>query len=133
MEFHSKYLAAALITGALTFGTSGAALADDDDIHIYYNEIADSAGDLSADDLSDQDLQLFLFAAQSVSDFRAEAQEQLEAGQGDASEIIANTDADMVEAVRTAGLEPEEFRQIGYLIQNDADVRERLNRVAGSL
>lgn len=130
MEFHSKYLAAALMAGALTFGTSGAALADDE-IHIYYNEIADSAGDLSGDDLSDQDLQLFLFAAQSISDFRAEAQEQLAAGQGDASEIIANTDANMVEAVRTAGLEPEEYRQIGYLIQNDADVRARLNRVAG--
>lgn len=135
MEYRARITIGASLAGALLFATSATALADEQPGEaLYYDEIADDAGDLTAGDVTDEDLRMFLIAAESVQAVRAAHAPGIAAvDPEDVDELVADAAVNMADAVEATGLEVEEFRRIGYLVQNDDGIRDRLNDVAGSV
>lgn len=124
---------AALIAAALTLGASGSALADDG-MDLYLDEVADDAGELSAEDVSDEHLENFVIASEALRDVRGERRSMIEELEGeDAQEMVEEAAKAMANSVEATGLSIEEYRQIGYLIRNDDELMERVEEAAGNV
>lgn len=129
---HSLHLALALIVG-LSLGTASmGALAQQDDI--YESEIAEST-DIAGSDLSDTDLEAFLHAASQVQSIRTSYADMMREAEDaeERADLRANAVADMTTAIQFSGIDVETYRAIGYLAQNDDEVKERLDRVAANM
>ncbi|MCC5810577.1 MAG: DUF4168 domain-containing protein [Ectothiorhodospiraceae bacterium] len=114
-------LLAALVVG----GISGAHASD-----IYQSEIAEST-DMRGEDISDRTLEAFLIAAGQVQSIRASYAEMIrEAPESERAELREGAVGDMTTAIEFSGLKVETYRAIGYLAQNDAEFKRRLDRVA---
>ncbi|MFW5970282.1 MAG: hypothetical protein ACOCP9_06555, partial [Halofilum sp. (in: g-proteobacteria)] len=71
----SRRVTNTLVAGALVLGSSGAIAAAPD--RLYEDEIADEAGSVEVDDLSDDDLHGFIEAAHEIKSIRAEYAEKI--------------------------------------------------------
>ncbi|WP_290652492.1 DUF4168 domain-containing protein [Aquisalimonas sp.] len=124
----SLLLALAMATGlALTTAIAG----EHDDI--YENEVASST-DLTSDDISDAELEGFLLAAEQVQDIRASYAEMIREGDsGEWGELRQGAVDDMTTAIQFNGLDVDTYRAIGYLYQNDDEVKQRLDAMAAEM
>lgn len=121
--------AALLLAMALAAGlalASANAVASD----IYESEAASST-ELTSADISDRQLASFLDAAGHVQSIRNSYAEMIrEAPRAERAELREAAVQDMTTAIQFTGLDVETYRAIGYLFQNDEELRQRLNRVA---
>lgn len=121
--------AALLLAMALAAGlalASANAVASD----IYESEAA-SGTELTSADISDRQLASFLDAAGHVQSIRNSYAEMIrEAPRAERAELREAAVQDMTTAIQFTGLDVETYRAIGYLFQNDEELRQRLNRVA---
>lgn len=131
MRERGRFVTNTLLAGALVLG-AGAAFADAPE-HLYQNEIAEEAGELSASDLSDDELHRFVDAAHDVQAIRASHAQKLADASGDERVAIqAEAIEKMAEAVEDNGLEISEYREMGRLLENDPELRDQLDRVIAS-
>lgn len=125
MRYRGKFVTNALMAGALVLG-SGAAFADAAD-RLYHDEIADEAGEISAEDVSDDKLHRFIDAAHEVQAIRSSYAEKIaDASEEDRSALQAEAVEEMAKAVEDHGLEVSEYREIGHLLESDGELRDRL-------
>ncbi len=142
MHHYNKTLTTSLIAGALALGISAAVHADADEMEgvdqaaldLYENEVASGSGDLRAEDVTDEDLENFLVAAQAVSGVREQRLDMIREMPSDrAAPLIEAAASAMQDNIEVNDLTVEEYRQIAYLVHNDDEVRERLNAVAAGM
>lgn len=121
-----------LLAGALVLG-GGAAVAGERGA-LWLDETANEAGELSAAELEDEALHRFVDAAHDVQAIRREYTERIErADAAERTELQAEAQEKMAQAVENQGLEIADYREIGYLLENDDGLRDRLDRdAAGS-
>lgn len=125
----SRRVTNTLVAGALVLGSSGAIAASPE--RLYQDEIADEATSVEVDELSDDDLYGFIEAAHQIQSIRAEyAGEISDAEPEERAKLQAEAAEKMAEAIEDQGLDIAEYREIGYLLENDADLPERLDAVA---
>lgn len=128
---YRKRVTNTLVAGALVLGGGGAMAASPE--RLYQDEIADEAGSVDADELTDDGLHGFIEAAHEIQSIRAEYAEKIsEAEPDERAALQAEAAEKMAEAVEDQGLDVSEYREIGYLLENDADLPDRLDRVAAS-
>lgn len=129
MRRYTRQMTNALLAGALVMGT-GAAIANDPE-RLYQDETADAAGELAADDLSDDEIHRFIDAAHEIVSLReAYAREMRKADPEERPRLQAEARERIAQAVEANGLEIAEYREIGYLLENDGELRQRLESVA---
>lgn len=118
-----------LLAGALVLG-GGAAVASEREA-LWLDETASEAGEMSSTELEDETLHRFIDAAHDVQAVRNEYTERIE--QADAEEradLLAEAQERMARAIENQGLEIADYRAIGYLLENDDDLGDRLDRAA---
>lgn len=131
MRRYTRRMTNALLASALVMGT-GAAIANESE-RLYHDEIADEAGELDAADLSDDKLHRFIDAAHEIVSLRRSfARDIRQAAPQDRPGLLAEARERIAQAVEDNGLEIAEYREIGYLLENDDDLRQRLEAVAAS-
>lgn len=119
----------ALVAGALVLG-GGTAVASEREA-LWFDETASEAGEMSAAELEDETLHRFIDAAHEVQAVRREYAERIEqADAGERADIQAEARERMAQAVEDQGLEIADYREIGYLLENDESLRDRLDRAA---
>lgn len=119
----------ALLAGALALG-SGTALASERE-SLWLDEMAGGAGEISAFELEDETLHRFIDAAHDVQAIRREYVERIEQARVDErADILAEAQEKMAQAIERQGLEISDYREIGYLLENDTDLRDRLDQAA---
>lgn len=134
MNHRSKCLAGSLLAGSFLVGVGVSAAADDADDSVFLDERAEDAGGLTADDLTETDLEAFVRAADHVRSLRAEYTPRIEQASGEeALELRGEADGAMVEAIEQAGLDVAEYRRIGHLIDGDDELHARLDRAAAGI
>jgi hypothetical protein len=127
----SKRVTNTLVAGALVLGGSGAVAATPD--RLYQDEVADEAGSVEADELTDDGLHGFIEAAHEIQSIRAEYAEKVsEAKPSERAALQAEAAEKMAEAIEDQGLDVSEYREIGWLLENDAELPDRLDRVAAT-
>ena len=118
---------------ALAFGVGGAGpvLAGDAEVGIYGDEIADPEDALATEEVTDADLRGFLEAAEAIEGIRAEYVEQiLAADAADRAGLQQQANEAMLEAIDEAGIDPEVYQSIGYLIGEEDEMADRLDEAA---
>lgn len=131
MRQPKRYVGNALLTGALVLGT-GAAVVADDRQGLYFDETADHGSERVAAELEDETLHRFVDAAHDVRAIRERYAALIdEAEPQDRAALQARAQEEMMEAVERQGLEVAEYREIGYLLETDDSLGDRLDRVAG--
>lgn len=129
MRRYTKQTTKALLIGALAFGT-GAAVADEPE-RLYQNEAAEEAGDVVADDLKDDKLHGFIDAAHEIVSIREEFASRIEEAEADERPALqAEATEHMAKAIEDNGLAIEEYREIGYLLENEDELSNRLDALA---
>lgn len=117
----------ALVAGALVLG-GGTAVASEREA-LWLDETASEAGEMSAAELEDETLHRFIDAAHEVQAVRREYTERIEQAEaGERADIQAEARERMAQAVEDQGLEIADYREIGYLLENDESLRDRLDR-----
>ncbi|WP_083330650.1 DUF4168 domain-containing protein [Halofilum ochraceum] len=125
----SRRVTNTLVAGALVLGGSGAIAASPE--RLYQDEIADEASPVEVDELTDDDLHGFIEAAHEIQSIRAEYAGKISEAEPDKRAALQAEAAEkMAAAVEDQGLELSQYREIGYLLENDADLPARLDRVA---
>lgn len=125
----SRRVTNTLVAGALVLGGSGAIAASPE--RLYQDEIADEATAVEVGELTDDDLHGFIEAAHEIQSIRAEYAGKISAAEPDErSALQAEAAEKMAEAIEDQGLDVSEYREIGYLLENDEDLPDRLDRVA---
>ena len=152
----SRRVTNTLVAGALLLGGSGAIAASPE--RLYQDEIADDAAvvevaevgpgrvaapiadhagheatAVEAEELSNDDLHGFIEAAHEIQSIRAEYAGKISEAEADKRAALEAEAAEkMAAAIEDQGLELSEYREIGYLLENDADLPDRLDRVAAA-
>lgn len=130
MRRYTRRMTNALLAGALVMGT-GAALANDPE-RLYQNETADAAGELASEDISDDKIHRFIDAAHQVVSLRdVYAREMRRAESQELPRLRAEAHEHIAQAVEAHGLEVAEYREIGYLLENDEGLLDRLDTATG--
>ncbi len=125
----SRRVTNTLVAGALVLGGSGAIAASPE--RLYQDEIADEATTVEVDELSDDDLHGFIEAAHEIQSIRAEYAGKIrDAEPEERARLQAEAAEKMAEAIEDQGLDISEYREIGYLLENDDDLPGRLDAVA---
>ena len=125
----SRRVTNTLVAGALVLGGSGAIAASPE--RLYQDEIADEASAVEVDEPTDDDLHGFIEAAHEIQSIRAEYAGRISEAEPDQRAALQAEAAEkMAVAVEDQGLEISQYREIGYLLENDADLPDRLDRVA---
>jgi len=88
----------------------------------------------TAQDFSDQQLQQFADASQEIAVISQEYTQELQAAEGEQAQQDVRMEANdkMVEAVEQSGLDVDTFNAIGQAIQQDPDMMQRVQEMAGS-
>ncbi|GGY00013.1 hypothetical protein GCM10007160_29540 [Litchfieldella qijiaojingensis] len=86
-----------------------------------------------AQDFSDEQLQQFADASQEIAVISQEYTERLQAAEDEASqqEIRMEANDEMVKVVEGSGLDVETFNAIGHAIQQDPELMQRVQQMAG--
>lgn len=110
-----------LMAGALVLGGGGAIAATPE--RWYHDEAADGTAGVEVEGLSDDDLHGFIEAAHEIQSIRASYAEKIRAAAADdRASLEAEAAEKMAEAIEDQGLDISEYREIGYLLENDADL-----------
>ncbi|MEX0607010.1 MAG: DUF4168 domain-containing protein [Halofilum sp. (in: g-proteobacteria)] len=88
---------------------------------------ASEAHALSADAVSNVQLERFLEAARRVESIRSKYADRVDSQGTEARELAQR---EMAEEIESQGLDVREYREIAELVANDSDLRARLNMVA---
>lgn len=123
MSYRTNLTAAAF---ALALGMTMPAFADEAS-DLYENEQASEAESLSAESVSDSQLEGFLEAAVEIESIRAEYADRIES---EGVEAQQSAQEEMVEAVESNGLGVDEYREIARLVADDDRLRTRLDGIA---
>lgn len=124
-----KTVSNALLAGALVLG-GGAAVANEHET-LWLDETASEAGEMSASELEDETLHRFIDAAHDIQAIRQEYAERIEQADADErADLQAEAQEKMAQAVEDQGLEVADYREIGHLLENDGELRDRLDRAA---
>lgn len=127
----SRRVTNTLVAGALVLGGSGAIAAGPD--RLYQDEIADEATTVEVDELTDDDLHGFIDAAHEIQSIRAEYAGKIsDAEPEERAALQAEAAEKMAAAIEDQGLDITAYREIGYLLENDADLPARLDGVAAA-
>lgn len=135
MNAHTRTIASLLCAVGLTFGASATAVADEHE-DLYLDEVASEAEELSADDVEEGHLESFLKSSSELTEVRKDYSDQIMEADGDAekiAELMKEARDEMASIVEDNDLSVTEYKEIGYLIQNDDDLMEALNKVAASM
>lgn len=125
----SRRVTNTLVAGALVLGGSAAVAASPD--RLYQDEIAEEAGSVEVEKISDEDLHGFIEAAHEIQSIRASYAEKIRNAEADErASLRAEAAEKMAAAVEDQGLDVSEYREIGYLLENDEDLPDRLDAVA---
>jgi len=117
----------AMLAGALALG-SGAALANERD-SLWFDEMPGGTGEINARQIEDETLHRFVDAAHAVQTLRREYADRIRrADPSGRVAILAEADELMAQAVEQQGLEVSDYREIGDLLENDEDLRDRLDQ-----
>ncbi|ADC71909.1 conserved hypothetical protein [Thioalkalivibrio sp. K90mix] len=117
---------------ALAFGLAlgGTGIVAADDPNVFEQEWTDDP-QMSAEDVSESDLESFLAAAEAAQDIRAEYADDIAEAEGEeAQELRDEANDEMVAAIEDEGLTVEEYQEIAYLIDNDSDLGEQFAEIA---
>lgn len=115
---------------ALGFALGGAGTAAAEDPNVFEQEWTDDP-ELSAEDVSESDLENFLAAATSTQDIRAEYADDIAAAEGeDAQTLRDEANDEMVAAIEEEDLTVSEYQDIAYLIDHDSELGEQFAEVA---
>lgn len=119
----------ALLAGALVLG-GGAAVASEREA-LWLDETASEAGGMSAAELEDETLHRFIDAAHEVQAVRREYMGRIEQADADErADLQVEARERMAQVIEDQGLEIADYREIGYLLENDEGLRDRLDGVA---
>ncbi len=94
---------------------------------IEQNEAGSEARSMSADAVSDVQLERFLEAARHVESIRSKFADRVEPQGSEARELAQK---EMAQEIESQGLDIREYREIAHLVANNPDLRARLNMVA---
>lgn len=85
-------------------------------------------------EVSDAQLQLYVQAASEITEIRQSFQEKMSSADSaeQAQSLQQEASEAMVGAVESVGLSVEEYNQIAYALQSDADLRERVEALQNS-
>jgi len=86
-----------------------------------------------AQDFSDQQLQQFADAAQEIAVISQEYTQRLQEAEGEAAqqEVRAEANDRMIDIVEGSGLDVDTFNAIGQSIQQDPEMMQRVQEMAG--
>ncbi|UXZ54869.1 DUF4168 domain-containing protein [Halomonas sp. 7T] len=86
-----------------------------------------------AQDFSDQQLQQFADAAQEIAVISQEYTQRLQEAEGEAAqqEVRAEANDRMIDIVEDSGLDVDTFNAIGQSIQQDPEMMQRVQEMAG--
>ncbi|MBR2515618.1 MAG: DUF4168 domain-containing protein [Halomonas sp.] len=86
-----------------------------------------------AQDFSDQQLQQFADASQEIAVISQEYTQRLQEAEGEAAqqEVRAEANDRMIEIVEDSGLDVDTFNAIGQSIQQDPEMMQRVQEMAG--
>lgn len=130
MRRYTRQMTNALLAGALVMGT-GAAIANDPE-RLYQDETAGAAGELAAEDLSDDKIHRFIDAAHEIVSLRdAYAREMRKVEPAERPRLQAEARERIAQAIEANGLEIAEYREIGNLLENDEGLLDRLDAATG--
>lgn len=130
MRRYTRQMTNAVLAGALVMG-SGAVIANDPE-RPSLEGTADSAGELVAEDLSDDEIHRFIDAAHEVVALRdAYARAMRTAESQELPRLRAEAHEHIAQAVEAHGLEIAQYREIGYLLENDDGLFDRLDAATG--
>lgn len=116
-----------LLTLAFFIAMAGPATASEGK-KLYDDEIAEEA-ELSADDVKDDHLRDFHKASTKITEIRKDYSEKIREADADEGADLQKEAADeMASAVEDTDLSVDEYREIGYLIQNEDKVKDQLNK-----
>lgn len=121
-----------LAATAATALVAGAPLAVADEPDVYADEQAEPDASFDQEALTEEDLRAFLEAAEAIEGIRADYVERiLEAEPAARGGIRSDANAAMLEAIEEAGIDPETYRNIGYLLgEEDEALGERVDEAA---
>jgi len=119
-----KHIHALILTLAFALALATPAIAADGD-DLYEDEVAEET-DMSADDVTDEDLIAFYEASQKITEIREDHAGEIEGEDGvEARKEAAEA---MASAVEDADLSVDEYRGIAHLFHEDEDLRDQLGK-----
>ncbi|KPQ01592.1 DUF4168 domain-containing protein [Marinobacter sp. HL-58] len=135
MNVYTRNIASLMCAAGLMFGASATALADEHD-NLYLDEVADKAEELTADDVKSDHLEAFLKSSRELTEARKDYTGKMMEADGDENkiaELMEEAREEMASIVEENDLSVTEYKEIGYLIKDDDDLMDELNKVAASM
>lgn len=126
MRIWTQFAIAGLVAGGLAVAGPASA-ADEPDV--YEDEQAKPDEGFDQEELTEEDLRAFLEAAEAIEGIRADYVERiLDADKADRGGLRSDANEAMLEAIEEAGIDPQTYRNIGYLLgEGDGDLSERVD------
>ncbi|GHC22420.1 DUF4168 domain-containing protein [Aidingimonas halophila] len=133
MQRMTALFSAALLSAGVM--TASAAMAQEDPAASEQDPAAteqDPAAAATAEDFSDEELQMFADASQEIAVVSQDYTEQLQEAEDESEqqEIRMEANDKMVEIVEDSGLDVDTFNAIGQAIQQDPEMMERVQGMA---
>ena len=135
MNAYTRHITSMMCAAGLMLGASGTALAGEHN-NLYLDEVADKAEELSADDVKSSHLEAFLKSSRELTEVRKDYSERIMETDGDeekVAELMKEAREEMNRIVENNDLSVTQYKEIGYLIQDDADLMKELNNVAAGM
>lgn len=135
MNVYTRRITSLICASGLMFGASATALADEHD-NLYLDEVADEAKELSADEVKSDHLEAFLKSSRELTETRKDYTEKMIEADGDenkVAELMKEARDEMARVVEENDLSVSEYQEIGYLIQDDDNLKKKLNQVAADV
>ncbi len=98
----------------------------DDGADVYENEVANEAKSLSAEDVTDEQLESYVAAESEIASIRLNHANDI-ASRG--VETATEAQDEMAAAIEGHGLTVREYREIAHLVRNDGKVNNRAKRI----
>ena len=132
MKRSGRRIGHALLTGALVFGAATPAAADGSQA-VFLDETAGDGSDFAMVELEDEALHRFIDAAHDVQAIRRGYADRIRhAGTLERRALRARARDEMRAAIERQGLDVTEYRAIGYLLENEGELIDRLEERSGS-
>lgn len=135
MNVYTRNIASLMCAAGLMFGGTSTAFANEHD-NLYLDEVADEAEELSAGDVKKDHLEAFLKSSKELTEARKDFTSKMMDAEGDeekTAELMKEARDEMAKIVEDNDLSVTEYKEIGYLIQDDDDLMNELNEVAASM
>ncbi|MEX1081851.1 MAG: DUF4168 domain-containing protein [Halofilum sp. (in: g-proteobacteria)] len=110
---------------ALLIATAPPVIADDG-ADVYEDEVANEAKSLSAEDLTDEQLENYVAAESEIASIRLQHANDI-ASRG--VDTATEAQAEMAATIEDHGLTVSEYREIAHLVANNAETSKRAKRI----